>query len=86
MNILKILTPLSLLILAYVHTTYQNEVIVSAKDDIEFEAKSNKITNIVALQQSKYFDYRKDTKGVMLPRGDRKTIYLDSLDYINLQK
>ena len=86
MNLLKILTPLSLLFLAYLNTTYQNEVIVSAKDDIEFEAKSNKITNIVAEQQSKYFDYRKCTKGVMLPRGDKKQIYLDSLDYINLQK
>jgi hypothetical protein len=83
---IKALIPLSLLIVAYLNTTYQNEVIVSAKDDIEFEAKSNKITNIVAEQQSKYFDWRKDTHGIMLPRGDRKQIYLTKEDYINLQK
>ncbi len=83
---IKALIPLSLLIVAYFNTTIEAEKLVSAKDDELFKAKSNKITNIVALQQSKYFDYRKCTKGVMLPVGDRKTIYLDSLDYINLQK
>ena len=85
-NLLKIIIPISLLFLAYLNTTYQNEVIVSAKDDIEFEAKSNKITNIVAEQQSKYFDYRKNTKGKSLPHGDHQTIYLTKEDYINLQK
>lgn len=83
---IKALIPLSLLLLAYLNTTYQNEVIVSAKDDIEFEAKSNKITKIVAEQQSKYFRWSKDTHGIMLPRGDRKQIYLTKEDYINLQK
>lgn len=83
---IKALIPLSLLFLAYLNTTYQNEVIVSAKEYKDFENKHDTISNIVELQQSKYFDYRKSTKGVMLPRGDNKTIYLDSLDYINLQK
>lgn len=83
---IKALIPLSLLFLAYLNTTYQNEVIVSAKDDKEFEAKSNKITNIVAEKKSKEFDCRKDTHGVQLPKGDRQTIYLTKEDYINLQK
>jgi hypothetical protein len=83
---IKILIPLSLLIVAYLNTTVEAEKIVSAKEYKDFEAKSNKITNIVALQQSKYFDWRKDTHGIMLPRGDKKTIYLDSFDYINLHK
>ena len=86
MNLLKILTPLSLLFLAYLNTTYQNEVIVSAKDDIEFKAKGNKITNIVAEKKSKEFDWSKDTHGVQLPKGDKKTIYLTKDDYINLQR
>ena len=85
-NLLKIIIPISLLFIAYLNTTYQNEMIVSAKDDKEFEAKSNKITNIVAEQQSKYFHWSKDTHGVQLPRGDRKQIYLTKEDYINLQK
>lgn len=83
---IKTLIPLSLLIVAYFNTTIEAEKIVSAKEYKDFENKHAEISNIVALQQSIYFDYRKDTKGVMLPVGDRKTIYLDSLDYINLQK
>lgn len=83
---IKALIPLSLLIVAFFNTTIEAEKIVSAKEYKDFENKHATISNIVALQQSKYFDYRKCTKGVMLPRGDRKTIYLDSLDYINLQK
>jgi hypothetical protein len=86
MNLLKILTPLSLLFLAYLNNTYQNEVIVSAKEYKDFENKHAEISKIVALQQSKYFDYRKSTKGVQLPKGDKKTIYLTKDDYINLQK
>jgi hypothetical protein len=83
---IKALIPLSLLIVAYFNTTIEAEKIVSAKEYKDFDNKHAEISNIVALQQSKYFDYRKYTKGVMLPRGDNKTIYLDSLDYINLQK
>jgi hypothetical protein len=83
---IKILIPLSLLIVAYLNTTVEAEKIVSAKEYKDFEKKHATIVNIVALQKSKYFDYRKCTKGVMLPRGDKKTIYLDSFDYINLHK
>lgn len=83
---IKALIPLSLLIVAYFNTTIEAEKIISAKDDELFKAKSNKITNIVAEQQSKYFDWRKYTHGIMLPRGDRKQIYLTKEDYINLQK
>ena len=83
---IKLLIPLSLLIVAYLNTTFEAEKIVSAKEYKDFENKHATISNIVALQQSKYFDYRKCTKGVMLPRGDKETIYLDSLDYINLQR
>ena len=83
---IKLLIPLSLLIVAYLNTTFEAEKIVSAKEYKDFENKHAEISNIVALQQSKYFDYRKCTKGVMLPRGDGKQIELDSLDYINLEK
>ena len=83
MNLIKVLFPLLLLSIGCINKIHEEQK-SSIKDDNNFIAMHIKITKLIAIQQSKYFDYRKTTKGIMLPRGDIKTIYLSKEDYINI--
>jgi hypothetical protein len=82
---IKITVPLLLLTLGMFNKIH-NEQIISEDENKRFIAMHVKITKIISLQKASYFDYNTNHKGIMLPRGDKETIYLSKEDYVNLNK